>query len=374
MEKTYNYLRVYNGVKSAILAGEYSVGERLPTEGQLQAAYDVSRITVKKAMEMLSEDGLIERYPGKGTFVLQHDTPPAAMQNVASAPCVRNAIAVVMSGFGSIFGSSFLGGVAEECNRQNLNLLAGLVYSTLEEEQKIIQRQIDSGAQGIIIMPIHNENGINAGVIKAAMDGVPIVMADRYLEGIPLPYVGTDHAEAAFQATQYLFKLGHKNIGLISSAPTTTAITERESGYMRAYAMTKYQVHPEYLVPNIKSSMPGLDTAENFRADVERMKQYYHDNPAVTALLCIDYGIMRICETAAREAGIGIPSELSLICFDTPSDGFAEYEYTHIFQPEREIGRTAVRMLLDVIRGNREPKRVLLPAELRIGMSTDTPR
>lgn len=372
MEKTYNYLRVYNDIKNGILTGEYGEGDRLPTESQLQTAYGVSRITVKKAMEMLSDEELVERFPGKGTFVLRHKEQTVDLPH-PSGIHQKPMIGVVMSGFGSIFGQSFLAGVAEETNRQGWSLLAGLVYSTLEEEQQIIQRQQMCGAQGIIVMPVHTENGISSAVVRAAMDGYPIVMADRYLEGIPLPYVGSDHAEAAYQATQYLFSLGHKNIGLISSAPTTTAITDRESGYMKAYAMTKFRVHPEYLVPDIKSSMPGQNTHDNFRADVERMKRYYRENPAVTALLCIDYVIMKICETAAREVGIGIPSELSLVCFDAPSDGFAEYEYTHVCQPEREIGIQAVRMLLDVIRGDREPKRVLLPAELCVGMSSDRP-
>ena len=373
MEKTYNYMRVYNDLKGKILSGGYAVGERLPTEGQLQDTFGVSRITVKKAMEMLAEEGLVERYPGKGTFVLKHSGTVAPMQKKAAASRIHNAIGVVMNGFGSSFGLEFLQGVAEEANRHGLTLLSGLCYSSLEEEQLLIQRLIASGAQGIVIMPFHSENGINAALVNAAMDGFPLVLTDRYLEGFPLPYVGTDHVEAAFHATQYLLGLGHENIGLISSAPTTTSIIDRESGYMKAYAMTKFRVHPEYLVPDIKSTMPGQDTPENFRADVERMKRYYRENPSVTALMCIDYPVMRICETAAREAGIDIPSDLSLVCFDAPHDGFAEFEYTHLCQPEKEMGKTAVRMLLDVLHGDREPKRVNLPATLRIGMSTDIP-
>ena len=82
---------------------------------------------------------------------------------------------------------------------------------------------------------------------------------------------------------------------------------------------------------------------------------------------------MKICETAAREVGLRIPEDLSLVCFDAPDDGFAEYEYTHIRQPERQIGIQSARMLLDVIHGNRTPQYVLLPTELCIGTSTEKP-
>lgn len=371
MEKTYNYLRIYKDIREQILSRGYHHGDQLPTEAQLQTTYGVSRITVKKAMELLGEDGLIRRYPRKGTFVhLPDDAIILQSSQSSRAPL----LGIVMSDFSSVFGSQFLKGVAEEANRQGCGLMVGLCYDSLQEEDDIIEQLINNGVSGIIAMSMHSENGMNTGLVNCAIKGFPLVLADRYLEGIALPYVGSDHADAAFKATQYLFELGHKHIGLISSAPTTTAITERESGYLRSYAMTKYQVSPSHLMSNIRSSMPGHKTPENIRRDIDLMKQYFVDNPEVTALLCVDYNIMKICEMAARETGLRVPGDLSLVCFDAPDDGFTEYEYTHIRQPERQIGVQAVRMLLDVIRNNHHsPQYLLLPTELCTGASTDVP-
>lgn len=370
MEKVCSYKRVYQDIKDGIASGRYRYGDRLPTEVELQETYGVSRITVKKAMELLGEDSLIQRFPGKGTFVcLKEESAPSAQSTAGRGPV----IGVVMSDFSPDFGQRFLQGVSEEANRQGCGLMVGLCYSSLSEESAIIDRMQQNGVNGIIAMAMHSEYGINTGIVNSAIREFPLVLADRYLEGIPLPYIGSDHADAAFKATQYLFSLGHKNIGLISSAPTTTAITERESGYMKSYAMTKYQVYPSYLLPDIRSSMPGQMTQENIRRDVERVKAYFRDNPGITALLCIDYNIMKVCETAALEMGLRIPDDLSLVSFDTPEDGYAEYEYTHIRQPERNIGVQSVQMLLDVIGGNREPKYLLLPTELCIGKSTAKP-
>ena len=370
MEKTYNYVRIYQDIKEQILSGGYRHGEQLPTEAQLQTTYNVSRITVKKAMELLGAEGLIRRYPRKGTFVhFPDDTAFSSASPASSAPL----LGVVMSDFSSVFGSQFLKGVAEEANRQGCGLMVGLCYDSIQEENDIIAHLLSHGVNGIITMALHSENGMNTGIVNCAMNGFPLVLADRYLEGIALPYVGSDHADAAFKATQYLFDLGHKNIGLISSAPTTTAITERESGYLRSYAMTQYQACPSYLMSDIRSSMPGHKTPENIRRDADLTKQYFAENPDVTALLCIDYNIMKICEMAAREIGLRIPEDLSLVCFDAPDDGFTEYEYTHIRQSERQIGEKAVRMLLDVIDGNCSSQYVLLPTELCVGTSTGRP-
>ena len=370
MKKNSNYMRVYQDLRKNILTGIYQHGDQLPTEAQLQITYNVSRITIKKAMEMLSKDDLIQRFPGKGTFVHLHGNAPQVASIHGNTSPV---IGVIMSGFSSIFGSQFLRGVAEEVNRQGCTLMAGLCCSSVQEEDTLIERLIQNGVSGIIAMAVHSEAGIHAGIVSNALNGFPMVLVDRYLEGIALPYVGSDHTDAAFQATQYLFSLGHKHIGLISSAPTTTAITERESGYLKSYAMTEYQIHTSYLLPDIRSSMPGQRTQENVYRDVERMKTYFRDNPNVTALLCIDYNIMNICRTAAQEVGLRIPEDLSLVCFDAPDDGFSERNCTHIRQPEQEIGIRSVQMLLEAIKGNRTPEYLLLPAELCIGTSTQPP-
>ena len=44
-------------------------GERLPSEAELCAEFDVSRITVRRAVDELVEEGVLERRQGKGTFV-----------------------------------------------------------------------------------------------------------------------------------------------------------------------------------------------------------------------------------------------------------------------------------------------------------------
>lgn len=369
MAKNYNYLRVYNDIKEKILNGEYGHQERLPTEAELETLYGLSRITIKKAMTMLTDEGLVERFPGRGTFVRFADAKVSQERLPAKQPC----IGFVMSGFSASFGQGLLQGIADEANRQDCALVVGLRYSSIEDENKLVQRLIDQGADGVIAMAMHSDNEINAGIVNNAMKGYPLVLVDRFLEGISLPYIGSDHADAAFQATQYLFSLGHKCIGLISSAPTTSAITERERGYMKAYAMTKYRLSQDYLFFDIKSSMPGCHVPEVIRRDVECMKRYYQENPNVTAVLCIDFDTMKVCEAAANELGLRIPEDLSLVCFDAPDDGLTYHEYTHIRQAELEIGERAVRMLLDVIRGDREPKYLLVPTELCIGNSTASP-
>lgn len=63
------YLQVYNILKDWILKGRYAPNEKLPSEGELCEILGVSRITTRRAIEMLSNEGLIRRVQGLGTFV-----------------------------------------------------------------------------------------------------------------------------------------------------------------------------------------------------------------------------------------------------------------------------------------------------------------
>lgn len=63
------YEQLKNIIKNDIMDGAYVPGEQMPSEAALQAHYGVSRVTVRRAVQELSAEGLLERRQGKGTFV-----------------------------------------------------------------------------------------------------------------------------------------------------------------------------------------------------------------------------------------------------------------------------------------------------------------
>lgn len=63
------YLQVEADIRNDILQKKYLPGQKLPTENEFCEIYNVSKITVRKAFELLTENELVERLRGKGTFV-----------------------------------------------------------------------------------------------------------------------------------------------------------------------------------------------------------------------------------------------------------------------------------------------------------------
>lgn len=65
------YQQLTRQLQSSIESGMYPPGARLPTEGELCSKFDVSRVTVRKALDELGDKGYLVRKPGKGTFVVE---------------------------------------------------------------------------------------------------------------------------------------------------------------------------------------------------------------------------------------------------------------------------------------------------------------
>ncbi|MGM7690175.1 trehalose operon repressor [Staphylococcus felis] len=61
---------IYEQVRQLILNGEYPIGSQLPSEHQLVKTYNVSRETVRKSLNMLVSEGLIQKIRGKGSVVI----------------------------------------------------------------------------------------------------------------------------------------------------------------------------------------------------------------------------------------------------------------------------------------------------------------
>lgn len=65
------YLQMKNEIRNCIATGKWKPGERVPSENELAAQYDVSRMTANRVLRELTVEGLIERVQGVGSFVME---------------------------------------------------------------------------------------------------------------------------------------------------------------------------------------------------------------------------------------------------------------------------------------------------------------
>ena len=73
-------------IRQKIISGEYPVNSKLPNEFDLSEQFDVSRVTLRKAIKGLADDGLVEKIQGVGTFVRQ----PQKVKRIVSSSAVES--------------------------------------------------------------------------------------------------------------------------------------------------------------------------------------------------------------------------------------------------------------------------------------------
>ena len=144
------YEQIYREILKQIEDGTYRIGDRLPSEKELSDHYHVSRITSKKAVELLADAGLVVRMPGKGTFVSETAgiSEGLAEREEESPEKQMPIIGVILDGFGPDFGCRLLGSIEAECQRQGLAMLLRCSYGKVEGRQRRSGRCAGSGQRG----------------------------------------------------------------------------------------------------------------------------------------------------------------------------------------------------------------------------------
>lgn len=68
------YQQLADILRSKINSGEYPPGKLIPSETHLQQEFDLARDTIRAALDVLREEGLVVTYPGRGTAVVEQAT------------------------------------------------------------------------------------------------------------------------------------------------------------------------------------------------------------------------------------------------------------------------------------------------------------
>lgn len=359
------YEIVYKGILNDIRTGVFSLDSLLPTELEIANSYNVSKITVKKALEMLVEEGYVRRIRGKGSFIInnQVDDKSAAMNTAEKS----RVIGFVLPDYSGQYAVDMLRAIEEEATKRNIFLIHMRSHGIQQKEEEAIEKLITYGVMGIIIMPVHGEN-YNPILLKLILEDFPIVFVDRHLKGLSASFVTTDNIQSSKRAVDYLLENGHKKICFVSpTLSNTSTLEERMQGFIESHTQKNLAIEQSSQVLAVDSTIPGRDSLEDIQNDIEKISQHLQKHRNISALFASEYNIALLCYKAAQQAGYQVPEDLSIICFDEPGNHINEYQFTHIKQNEEEMGKTALRLILE-----NKPKneKIFLESELIIGHST----
>lgn len=323
-------------LRKDIQAGRWRVGERLPSEQHLARHFDVAYMTMRQAVTNLVDDGILVRVRGKGTFIVatDPDMPPAAtgkaMALLFPTGWLRDDpyyLPELLEGFQATMAS--YGHRAAMANYDVMNAPGMLGPNSAvacllvgEDHVRLVDRMLDNGYK--------------------------VLAVNHYTGRRRVPRVWIDDAAGVEQAVKHLVSLGHKKIGFLKGDPTHIDSRYRLRGFRAA--MKRFGLACE------GEAGDGFTEASGYAAASELLSRPQHP----TALLCASDLCALGATKAARERGLAIPSDLSLVGFGDFS--VASYMYpglTTIRQEREELGRIAARALIAMANGDEVDAKVV---------------
>ncbi|MGB5819266.1 MAG: LacI family DNA-binding transcriptional regulator [Saonia sp.] len=217
--------------------------------------------------------------------------------------------------------------------------------------QLLMNRQVD----GFIISPAE---GSEQQIQILKKQNIPFVLIDRFFPKIKTNYVAIDNHKAAYEATYQLIEMGNKEIGMIAYSGELYHMKERIRGYKSA--LKNYGVKDrQRWVKEVNFSK----IEEEVHAAVDELLLGAEPVRAIlfaTNTLAI-HGLKYI-----KELGIKVPDDVSVIVFDeSEAFDFFYCPLTYIKQPLAELGKKAVKILIDQISDPEQPlKQLNLDAKL----------
>ena len=195
---------------------------------------------------------------------------------------------------------------------------------------------------------------------------LPTVAVDAPLVA-GMDFIGIDDRAAAAGALRHLLELGHRDLGLLALQipPDTDSVARRRrDGSLEAAAAAGIAPAAVAIVESVASTVEGGRAATHALLDRARP----------SALFAFSDPLALGARIAARERGLFVPGDLSIIGFDGTAP---EAEgLTSIHQPQRDKGRLAAERLARTLTGDEpsRPRRELLPTRLVFRASTAPPR
>ncbi len=231
------------------------------------------------------------------------------------------------------------------------SVLLGITHHCADTEEKYIDQIRSKVADGFLQL-----SATERPMQLAREKNIPYVNLLECPRDQDLPSVQIDNVAAAFDMTSMLIAQGHRDIaclkGEFSDDYPSPVTTDRVEGFCQALAAHNITVNPQWMLQGDYSPASGVAAAQRLLAMVHRPSAVFCANDYMA------FGLIR----GLKDAGLNVPADIAVTGFDDVD--IAQYNnppLTTVSQPIKQLGWTAMDMLIDIIEGEdiEQPRRRL---------------
>ncbi|WP_053363439.1 GntR family transcriptional regulator [Bacillus sp. FJAT-27251] len=360
------YSRVQQDIKSKILDGTYFPHQKISSESELMKSFGVSRHTIRLAVGKLVEEGWLYRKQGAGTFCAERKTNPHAHSGGKS-------VAIITTYLSDYIFPSIIQGAESYLSKLDFQVSLYCTNNSVDSERRILESILTKQIDGIIIEPtksaLPNPN-LNYYFNLERLN-IPYIMINAYYNELEPPSLIMDDEKGGYLQTDYLIKLGHRNIAAFFKTDDVQGV-KRMKGYIKAHRDNQMSIDPNNLVT--------YSSEDKTTRPLEKLKEILSSQKCPTAVVCYNDELAIRLLDIFRERNIHVPKDISLVGYD---DSFlakaSEVKLTTVKHPKFKMGEDAAKMIVDLIHnkgmlpsGNAQsvPQSIVYEPKLIINQST----
>ena len=270
-------------------------------------------------------------------------------------------IGLIVRGISNPFYTSIIHEIELDIEKAGYTLVMQQIGSCDDELLAGAMMERDKRLRGLIFLG----GRLDSTKDQIAGIGVPFVNCSSNnaygtLDADSYSSVSIDDTQTAYEAVKELYKEGHRRIAVLLARPDDGSVSQiRYEGYVKA--LTEAGMAPD---EDLIISVDSYNIADAYYGT----KKWLEKGIAFDAIFAIADNLAMGAMRALREKGIDVPGQCSIVAID----GIEVSEYmapalSTYCQPMKELGRTSVELLIDLIEKKGKHRQIILPTIFREG-------
>lgn len=332
------YIRLANILRELIFQNTNSGIYKLPSEHALCEQYHVSRQTVRAALNLLTEEGLIEKKRGSGSFSTGLGT-------------MKNTIGIIVNNADEYTTPALLADIKSVLREKGYSTNTYSTYSKISLEREILEGLTDSSMRGLIVEGTKTAlPNPNLDLYELLMEkGISILfMGGNYPALTSSVYVKDDNYYGGYLLAKHLIQKGHTRIAGIFKIDDIQGL-ERYSGFATALRDFDIPVADELIAWYTAARLEALET----RSDTGFLTSFLRKIKDIcSAVICQNDEIAYWLIKELRYAGIRVPEDISVVSFDNSyMSDLNSIRITTLSHKDHGMGTASASALLRMIQG-----------------------
>ncbi len=333
------YQLLANQLREELARNSGQSGYKLPTEQELSRQYRLSRQTVRHALSLLEEEGLIQRRQGSGSYATGL-LPGAAPRQIA----------VVASFMDDYIFPAILHDASDVFSRQGYSTAVYATENRVSTEREILLRLLEEPVGGLLVegsktaLPTPNADLYQ----RLLQTGTPIVFLHGAYAGLDrVPCVADDNYGGGYQLARYLAGRGHREIAGIFKSDDVQG-PQRYHGAVSALRDAGLSIRDGRFAWYDTEDRRHLLEDGDGRLLAGFLQKRLED---ATAVICYNDEIAYRLIQALLEAGRRVPEDVAVVSFDNSSlSQLGPVPITSLSHRSR-MGRVAAEQMIGLLQG-----------------------